>query len=372
MMTDVALFLPRLEGGGAERAMINLAGGLAAAGSAVQIVLAKATGPFLAEVPEGVAIVDLDSSSTIAAIPALIRYLRRVRPAVVMSTLAHANASAVIACKLGCRGTRTYVREASTYPMDLPPGLRGRVLSAILPFLYRKADGVVAVSAGVADHVIATFGIDPRQVHVIYNPVIGPSLFEMAKKGANHPWLSPGEPPVILAVGSLKRAKDFPTLLRAFASVRQIVRTRLIVLGEGEDRNDLEILAQTLGVKDDVSLPGFVSNPFPYMSAAAVFVLSSKTEGLPNVLIQALALGRPAVATDCPSGPREICAGNPRARLVPVGNPAAMAGAILESLSLAPLEDAASEDLRRFHIAEVTLQFVKLFNKQPFPRLLPC
>src|SRR5512133_1178561 len=168
MSTDVALFLPRLEGGGAERAMINLAGGLAAAGCAVQFVLAKATGPFLSEVPHEVPVVDLNSNSTVAALPALIHYLRTARPAVMMSTLAHANAVAVIGCKLATRGTQVYVREASTYPTDIPPGLKGRLLSVLLPHLYGMADGIIAVSAGVARHLITTFGVDPQRVHVIY------------------------------------------------------------------------------------------------------------------------------------------------------------------------------------------------------------
>jgi glycosyltransferase involved in cell wall biosynthesis len=289
-----------------------------------------------------------------------------------MSTLAHANVIAVIAGKLAGCGTQIYVREASTYPMDIPPGLRGCVLSALLPYLYRRADGIVAVSEGVAHHLVATFRVEPQRVRVIYNPAISASLFETASRPVDHTWLGPGEPPVVLAVGGLKKAKDFPTLLRAFSSVRQRVRARLIILGEGAERRSLEMLAASLGIQDDVSLPGFVSNPFPYMRAAAVFVLSSRTEGLPNVLIQALALGRPAVATDCPSGPREICAGNRRAKLVPVGDPAAMADAILASLSPTLPANADSGALRRFEVSEVSSQYLRLFRNRQLRGILPC
>jgi glycosyltransferase involved in cell wall biosynthesis len=337
--------------------MVNLAAGLASAGCVVDLVVAKAAGPYLSEVPSSVRLVDLDCGGAAAAFLRLVGYLRSARPIAMVSTLAHANAVAVAACRVGGRGTRVYVREASMFPMDLPPGMKGRVISAILPTLYRRADGVVAVSAGVARHAATVFGLDPRRVRVIYNGVICPALFEMAARPLEHPWFRPGEPPVALAVGNLKKAKDFATLLRAFSLVRRSARARLLILGEGGERGALEALAGDLGLGEDVSLPGFVANPFPYMRAAGVFVLSSVTEGLPNVLIQALALGKPAVATDCQSGPREICAGNPGARLVPVGDAAAMAKSILESLS-SPSPAPAPDCLRRFHLAEVSAHYL--------------
>jgi glycosyltransferase involved in cell wall biosynthesis len=338
--------------------MLSLARGFSDAGCTVDFVLARATGVFVAELPDSLRVIDLGSRSTVASLPGLVRYLRDVRPAAMLSTLAHANAVAVTAGVLSGHKTRVYVREASTFPMDIPPGPRGRVLAALLPRLYKRADGIIAVSSGVAKHLAATFHVDPQRIRVIYNPVIGPALFDLAAQSISHAWFRQGEPPVVLAAGSLKQAKDFATLIRAFKLVRTEARARLMILGEGEERAALESLANDLGLAEDVVLPGFVSNPFPYMRAAAVFVLSSKTEGLPNVLIQALALGTPAVSTDCPHGPREICSGNSRAQLVPVGNSRAMARAILDSLGLSKEACASVNSLRRFHVSETVAQFI--------------
>ena len=157
-------------------------------------------------------------------------------------------------------------------------------------------------------------------------------LFAKSEEALDHPWFLPGEPPVILGVGRLTQAKDFPTLIRAFALVRKKHPARLMILGEGEERSKLETLVQELGLEKEVSLPGFVDNPYKYMKRAAVFVLSSKWEGFGNVLVEAMALGTPVVSTNCPSGPAEILENGRWGRLVPVGDVYALAEAIIETL----------------------------------------
>jgi glycosyltransferase involved in cell wall biosynthesis len=159
-------------------------------------------------------------------------------------------------------------------------------------------------------------------------------MLAKASEPVSHPWFTPGQPPVILGVGRLTPQKDFPTLLRAFALVRRQRPARLVIVGEGrtEAKEALLRLAIELGCPDDVSLPGFTHNPFCFMANASVFVLSSLHEGLPGVLIQALACGVPVVSTDCPSGPREILEGGRHGRLVALGDFAAMADAITEAL----------------------------------------
>jgi glycosyltransferase involved in cell wall biosynthesis len=169
-------------------------------------------------------------------------------------------------------------------------------------------------------------------VEVVYNPVITPALMALAQEVPDHPWLAPGQPPVILGVGRLTRQKDFSTLIRAFAEVRRRRVARLLILGEGEERTRLQALAAELGLGDDVALPGFRDNAMAYMAASRVFVLSSAWEGLPTVLIEALAAGARVVSTDCPSGPREILQEGRLGTLVPVGDPAALAGAMLDAL----------------------------------------
>ena len=139
-------------------------------------------------------------------------------------------------------------------------------------------------------------------------------------------------PPVLLAAGRFTGQKDYPNMIRAFAKVRAERPARLMILGEGKQRAELEALIAELGVADDVALPGFVDNPFMYMSRASLFVLASKWEGLPGVLIQAMACGCPVVSTDCPSGPREILEGGKYGPLVEVGDVQGLADAILRTL----------------------------------------
>jgi glycosyltransferase involved in cell wall biosynthesis len=195
-------------------------------------------------------------------------------------------------------------------------------------YFYPWADKVIGVSQGVADDLVQSVGIPQHLVKVIFNPGITPELRKKAQAPLDHPWFQPGEPPIILAVGSLTPQKDFPTLLKAFADQRQARHVRLLILGEGSERKSLEALAAQLGVEQDVCLPGFVENPYPYMVNASVFVLSSLWEGLPMVLVEALYCGPPIVATDCPSGPREILKNGEFGRLVSVGEPEALAEAI--------------------------------------------
>jgi glycosyltransferase involved in cell wall biosynthesis len=165
-------------------------------------------------------------------------------------------------------------------------------------------------------------------VRVIYNPIVTDELLAMSRAPVDHPWCAAGAPPVILAVGRLTEQKDFPNLIRAYARLRQRRSVRLVILGEGEARGELEDLIARLGLAEDVYLPGFVDNPFAWMRQARLFALSSRWEGLPSVLIQAMACGAQVVSTDCPSGPAEILEDGRWGRLVPVGDPEALAAAM--------------------------------------------
>ena len=186
---------------------------------------------------------------------------------------------------------------------------------------------MVAVSDGVADDLAAWSGLARCRITTIYNPVATPDLAALQRAPVDHPWFQPGAPPVVMSAGRLGRAKDFPTLIRAFARVRRARPARLVIFGQGKTEAKttksiagLRQLAAGLGVAGDVALPGFVANPFAYMARAGAFALSSINEGLPGVLIQAMACGCPVVSTDCPSGPAEILAGGRYGRLVPPGD----------------------------------------------------
>jgi glycosyltransferase involved in cell wall biosynthesis len=201
---------------------------------------------------------------------------------------------------------------------------------------YPSADGLVCVSAGVAEDLRGYLDPPHGKLHVIYNPVLSPQQFSRAPAVPPHPWLEPGQPPLILGAGRLTRQKDFPTLIRAFALVTAQRDCRLMILGEGQERSALESLAAGLGLGDRVALPGFVTDAMGYMSHARLFVLSSAWEGFGMVLVEAMAMGTPVVSTDCPSGPREILRDGELGPLVPVAVPEALASAMRQVLDSPP------------------------------------
>jgi glycosyltransferase involved in cell wall biosynthesis len=333
-MKRVAVFLPSLEGGGAQRSLLTVVNAFAARGLAVDLVLAKATGPFLSAVRPGVRVVDLGGARVFASLPALVRYIRRERPLAMLSALSHANVVAIWARWISNVPVRLVVSERNTLTQTTASSelFRARFIPWLMRISYPKADAVVAVSAGVAADLASAIGLSPSRISVIYNPVVGPELLQKSGEEIGNCWVDARDTPIVLAVGRLTAQKDYPTLIDAFARVHAQKRARLVILGEGEARGALENQIQSLGLAEHVLLPGFVDNPFPWMRRADVFVLSSRWEGLPGVLIQAMACGTPVVSTDCPSGPAEILANGRWGRLSPVGDVRALASAILDTL----------------------------------------
>jgi glycosyltransferase involved in cell wall biosynthesis len=357
----LAIFVPSMVGGGAERAMLNLAQGIAERGYAVDLVLARAEGPYLVQVPGSVRVVDLKASRVLASLPALVRYLRREQPEAMLSAMCHANIIALWARRMAGVPKQVVVSERNTLSRSArhASNRRGRLMPQLSRRFYPWADGIVAVSKGVADDLAQVAGLPRERIQVIYNPVVTPELRQKAQAPLEHSWFEPGQPPVLLAVGRLTVQKDFPTLIRAFAQVRQARPARLLILGEGQDRRGLETLVRQLGLERDVSLPGFIENPYPYMARASLFVLSSRWEGLPAVLIEALYCGAPLIATDCPSGPREILRAGQYGQLVPVGDATALAKAIETSLE-GETPRPPWESWRPFKLEAVVNQYINV------------
>jgi glycosyltransferase involved in cell wall biosynthesis len=362
----LAIFLPGLLGGGAERTMLNLAQGFAGRGYAVDLVLAQAEGPYLDQVPESVRLVELNTRHrsarrTLASLPALVRYLRREEPDGLLSALNRANIAAVWAWRLASIPGRVVISEQNTFSSWLEKSSRWRtwLMLQLVRSFYPWADAITAVSEGVADDLAQVVGVPRERIEVVPNPGVTPELRKKAQAPLDHPWFQPGQPPVVLAVGSLTVQKDFPTLIRAVAHVQETRPVRLLILGEGQDRPTLEAQVRKLGLEQSISLPGFVANPYAYMARASVFVLSSRWEGLPTVLMEALFCGAPVVATDCPSGPREILRGGQYGRLVPVGEVTALADAIQ-----ATLDDKTArpprESWQPFELESVVNQYIKV------------
>ena len=321
------MFAPDMAGGGAERAALQLAGGFAARGHPTDLVLSSAVGPRMSEVSRDVNVVDLGARRVLLSIPALVRYLRTARPDGMVTVLDHANVVALWARRIARFPNRVVVVEQNNLSSAAGHGKsrRDRIMPGVINRFYPWADAVVAVSAGVLDdlknHATA---VQPDRFRVIYNPIVTDDIASKAAEPVDHPWFQ-GEDQVLVAAGRYRPQKDFPTLIKAFGLVRASRPARLVILGDGPDREDLQALIDELGLNDDVELHGYTDNPYAFFSRAAAFVLSSRWEGLPTVLIEALSCGAPVVSTDCPNGPREILAGGRYGHLLPVGDVDALA-----------------------------------------------
>ncbi len=334
MTGPLSVFIPSLRGGGAERVMVALANGFAARGLGVDLVLVKAEGPYLDDVAPGVRVVDLGARRVLSSLPALVGYLRRERPCVLLSAMNHVNVVALLARRLAQVSTRVVVSEHANFSQwrQHATPLQSYIITPLMCWTYPWADNVVAVSSGVADDLAPVIGLTRASIAMVHNPVVSEDMLAYANAPLDHPWFAPTAPPVVLGVGRLTAQKDFDSLLRAFAKLRQKRQARLMILGEGELRSKFEALIEALGLSADVALPGFQSNPLAYMRRASLFVLSSRFEGFGNVLVEAMACGTPVVSTDCPSGPAEILEDGKWGRLVPVGDVGALADAMLATL----------------------------------------
>jgi glycosyltransferase involved in cell wall biosynthesis len=330
----VAVYLPSLAGGGAERTFLTLAEGLAHRGWCVDLVVADPTGPLLPQVSPDVRLVGLGASNVTASVLPLMRYLRRRRPDAVLTALTHANLTAIVAAAMSGVRTRLVVTEHLHLSTLLagPATRRERLFPALMRMLYPRAAEVVAVSEGVADDLAKRALLPRSSIRVEKNPIRIEELRKLGAASPRHAWFDEGEPPVVLGVGRLTRQKDFGTLMRAFRKVRDARNVRLMLLGEGEDRATLEQLIVELDLAEDVQIMGFVPNPYVYFDSAHLFVLSSLWEGLPTVLLEAMVFGLPIVSTDCDSGPDEILDGGRLGALVPVGDSEALARAIADAL----------------------------------------
>lgn len=368
--TSISIFLPNLDGGGAERAMLHLAEGFAERGMKTDLVLAEVEGDYLEFVPSSVRIIDLKSTVpvVVSKTVALRRYLHHEQPTVIFSALD------IISSALWAKAWAKPGVVPTKVVMCIQTHLSGqfqhdqhyvaaRIRACLVRWLYPKSDGLVAASWGTAKDLAQLTALPLERIRVIYNPVVTADVIRKSQELLGHPWFLPEEPPVVLGVGRLVGQKDFFTLVRAFHQVRQQRRARLMILGEGEDRSSLETLIRKLKLEQDVALPGFVENPYAYMANSAVFVLSSCYEGFGNVVAEALAVGTPIVATDCPSGPAEILENGKYGKLVPIADPNSMARAILETLDHPVNSEILKERSLVFSSDRVVTQYVDVIEQ---------
>ena len=358
----IALFLGALHGGGAQRVMIHIATGLVERGVKVDLVLANARGEYMYNLPDNINVINLNSGRVLYSIYGLAKYLRKERPYSLLSTVAHANLAAIIASKLARVKTRLFIRVENTISKSSADDrdIKSTILKLLIRHIYSWADGVISPSSGVANDLISNLKLQDSLLHVIYNPVSSSLIAQKIHEKVNHPWFDASDVPVVVAVGRLTKQKDFISLVQAMSIVNRKVIARLVILGEGEMRTELESMIKKLGLEDSVSLPGFVDNPYAYMARSSVFVLSSLWEGLPNTLIEAMAVGIPVVATNCESGPDEVLSNGKYGWLAEVGSPESIAEGIVHALTSDNFPKPDINAMKRFDQSIIVDQYMKL------------
>jgi glycosyltransferase involved in cell wall biosynthesis len=359
---DIALFLPTLYSGGAERVQINLARYFLDQGLRVDLVVCKYFGSLKDKVPSGVRLISLDASRVMFSLPAYLRYLRIARPPVVLSSVENANIVSCVGKMFSSHRHRLLVRldNSLAEPGRLPLQIHRWPITIAIASTFHAADGFIAVSNGLKEQLSHLPGLSAKPIHRIYNPIIHKGFDAQAEiMPMLPPSIAPGEP-FALAVGRLHKQKGYTHLLSAFARVIRQRPAHLVILGEGDDRDELQSLAVTLGIASHVHFLGYTPNPLAYMRHASVFVLSSIAEGFGNVIVEALACGTPVISTDCPHGPREILADGRYGTLVPVGDVDALADAIAASLenSKPAMSDELKKHLQLFSIETIGKQYI--------------
>lgn len=359
-MTDapkITLVLPNLGGGGAERVTVSLANAIAARGIETTFVVGQAEGPYLKDVSDKVRLLDLQVPQIRKAVPGLVKHFNKDKPDAVLSALTHANLAVLVAAQRAKKGPRIIVAEHNSTKMlmhgnKLPKRLLKRYM---IRKLYPTADEIVLVSRDMRPDFAKFISLPVERFTPIHNPImpaqpVGPTY-------QIHPWLAEKTTPVVIGAGRLSEQKDFGTLIKAFDKMRDRTAARLIIFGEGPDREKLEKLRNELGLEDRVDLPGFVSNLSAELAQSDLFAMSSLWEGLPMVLLEALAVGTPVVCTDCPTGPDEILENGKWGRLVPMSDPSALARGIYSALEN-PLKVPTDQVLARFDMDFIVDQYL--------------
>lgn len=350
----IAIYTPDLSTGGVGKMRIHLVTEMVRRGLPVDLLLADTDSPLFKLVPPEVRVVRLATTHPIYSLPALYRYFRKSPPEVLVTDRLRLNIACHRAKAMAFARTRLFlsVHNPLTVKLDDAAGAKSEALRREFLRWAPRNHRIIAVSQGVASDLVNGVGIPEAMVRVVNNPVITGELHRRAEAPVEHPFLNPKRVPVILSAGRMTEQKDFPTLLRAFQKVRAQRECRLLILGKhGRGYGELQALIESLGIGQDVSMPGFDANPYKYMARSDVYVLSSRWEGFGNVMVEAMATGLPVVATDCPVGPKEILRNGALGPLVPMGDVAAMAEAIHQVL-----DSAMDRDVLKAGVQDYTVE----------------
>lgn len=363
----VCLFIPSFGDGGVGRTFVHLDNGFSAHGVHTALVVNQTDTAFANRLDPNVERVVFQGRNDLVLEQELHKYLCTNRPSVVMTGQGRDDVIALkVKSKLHDPGIKFFLRVGTSLGARTERKHRFWWSRWLCQYrqrrLFSQSDGIIANSHDAAADLSAFLDVPLERVRVLPNPTVAPDVLDLAHRPVDHPWLQPGEPPVVMGMGRLGRAKDFPTLLRAFARLRRDRVCRLIILGQGRQAEKLKSLAVELGIQDDFDLPGFVDNPYALLAKASLFVLSSLWEGCPNVLIEAVAVGTPAVAIDCRSGPRGILAEEHYGRIIPPGDAEALAEAMAATLDKPPSPEFRREAVRPYTLENSSRAYLEFFG----------
>jgi len=342
--------------------MLVLADEFTKSGIKVDLILAHRRGEYLEKVPDMVNLIDLNASRMIFAVPKLARSLRASKPDVLLTTIELANILAYLVKPLA-GGKIPWVLRQANHPSERREenALKNFIYHLLLIRAFRTANHIIAVSKASSKEIIKLARVPDNRITCIYNPSFVLDQNTKTEETVDDDWFS-GAHPVVMSAGRLEPVKDFPTLIKSFALVhRQSPMARLVIFGTGSQRRALEELVTQLQLEDAVKLPGFAANLMPFIRRADVFVLSSRSEGFPNVLVEAMLGGCAVISTDCPGGAREIVNDGKFGHLVPVGDPAAMAEAIIEVLN-GKKKQVPPLWAEQFRPERIALEYIKVFE----------
>lgn len=304
----VAIYTPDLLAGGAQSVTTTLANGLGKRGFSVDLVMPAPVGRHVRELDESVTTVFLreETAPVIGSASCVFEYrsyLSRSNPDIVISQRTHGNVVSLLASLSVRDPPPVAITEHGHHVAD---GIKGKATLKLSEMTYGAADRIICVSNSIADDVRTAVGVSEDRISVIPNPFDTDSIRRRAREPIEHPWLNDGDEDVVLSAGRLEPVKNFELLIESFERIhRRNPSSRLLILGEGSRREKLTETVESKGLSDVIDLPGYVNNPYKYMRHADLFVLPSRREALPSVLIEALAVGCPVVATDR-GGAREI------------------------------------------------------------------
>src|SRR6266851_427363 len=361
----ILFLIPFFTAGGAERVLLILLRHLDRRFFEPQLGLLQAKGEFIADIPKDVVVHELKVSRVRYAVPRIVGLVWNIRPHTILSTLGHLNLALMLSTRFLPRGTRLLIRESTTAKTSFSKEMRHpKVWEWFYRHLYKRADRIVCLSDSMLYDLVDHFAIPREKLVRIYNPVDIDRMRELAERGGN-PYFGSG--PHLVAAGRLSREKGFDVLLDAMPPLlERFPNAQLTLLGDGPGRADLTDQAKRLGLTEKVHLLGFRPNPWPYFKYADLFVLPSRYEGMPNVLVEALVLGVPAVATDCSGGIREIAEFSPCVLLVPSENVDSLAHALISKCT-APRDfgeqaEKSKDLLSRFGLQRILTEYSSLLS----------